>query len=153
MGECERFKYFSKCKVVKSKIKSVPSSFFCFTFLYLPSVFIHEPNEFIHVRMVNKLSEFKFTVQRLSDLVLTNSMGKGDFWVVLPPGWNLLSVTLWCLHPGHCCSSTHLLYNFVHYIQYNQFIPLGEEHFFVGAKGALQGHDLALPYRASVYLD
>ena len=110
LAECERFKYFSKCKVVKSKIKSVPSSFFGFTFLYLPNVFIYEPNEFIHVRVVNKLSKFKFTIQSLSGLVLTYSLDKGDFWVVLPPGWNLLSVTLWCLHPGYCCSSTHLLY-------------------------------------------
>ena len=149
LAECERFKYFSKCKVVKSKIKS---SFFGFTFLYLPNVFIHGPNEFIHVRVVNKLSKFKFTIQRLSDLVLTYSVSKGDFWVVISPGWNLLSVTLWCLHPGHCCSSTHLLYNVVHYIQYNQFIPLGKEHFFVRAKGALKGPDLAVPYRALVYL-
>ena len=145
LAECERFKYFSKCKVVKSKIKSVPSSFFELPFLYLPNVFIHEPNEFIHVRVVNKLSKFKFTIQRLSDLVLTYSVGKGDFQIILPSGWNLLSVTLWCLHPGHCYSSTHLLYNFVRYIQVNQF---GKEHFFVRAKGALQGPDLAVPYRA-----
>ena len=110
-----------KCKVAKSKIKSVPSSLFGLPFRYLPNVFIHEPNEFIHVRVVNKLSKFKFTTQRLSDVVLTYSVGKGDFQIVLPSGWNLLSVTLWCLHPGHCYSSTHLLYNFVHYIQYNQF--------------------------------
>ena len=148
--ECERFKYFSKCKVAKSKIKSVPSSFFAFTFLYLLNVFIHEPNEFIHVRVVNKLCKFLFTIQRLSDLVLTYSVGKGDFQIVLPPGGNLLSVTSWCLHPGHCYSSTHLLYNFVHYIQYNQF---GKKHFFVRAKGALKGPDLAVPYRAAVYLD
>ena len=115
---------------VKSQIKSVPSSFIGFTFLYLPNVFIHEPNEFIHVRVINKLSKFKFIVQRLSDLLLTYSV------VVLPPGWNLLSVTLLCLYPGHCCSSTHLLYNFVLYIQLNQSIPLGREHFFVRAKGA-----------------
>ena len=57
-------------------------------------MFIHEPNEFIHVRVVNKLSKFKFTVQRLSDLVLTYSVGKGDFQIVLPSGWNLLSVTV-----------------------------------------------------------
>ena len=145
LAECERFKYFSKCKVVKSKIKSVPSSLFELLFLDLPNVFIHEPNEFIHVRVVNKLSKFKFTTQRLSDLVLTYSVGKGDFQIVLPSGWNLLSVTLWCLHPGHCYSSTHLLYNFVHYIQFNQF---GKEHFFVRAKGALQRPDLAAPYRA-----
>ena len=62
LAECERFKYFSTCKVVKSKIKSVPSSFFGFTFLYLPNVFIHEPNELIHVRVVIKLSKFKFTI-------------------------------------------------------------------------------------------
>ena len=133
LAECERFKYFSKFKVVKSKIKSVPSSLFGFPFLYLLNVFVHEPNEFIHIRVVNKLSKFKFTTQRLSDLVLTYSVGKGDFQIVLPSGWNLLSVTLWCLHPGHCYSSTHLLYNFVHYIQFNQF---GKEHFFVRAKGA-----------------
>ena len=146
LAECERFKYFSKCKVAKSKkIKSVPSSLFELPFLYLPNVFIHEPNEFIHVRVVNKLSKFKFTTRRLSDLVLTYSVGKGDFQIVLPSGWNLLSVTLWCLHPGHCYSSTHLLYNFVHYIQFNQF---GEEHFFVRAKGALKGPVLAVPYRA-----
>ena len=149
LTECERFKYFSKCKVVKSKIKSVPSSFFGFTFLYLLNVFIHEHNEFIHVRVVNKLSKFQFTVQRWSDLVLTYSVGKGDFWTILPSSWSLLSVTLWCLHPGHCYSSTHLLYNFVHYIQYNQF---EKEYFFVRAKGALQGPDLAVPYRAPVYL-
>ena len=112
LAECERFKYFSKCKVLKSKIKSVPRSLFELPFLYLPNVSIHEPNEFIHVRVVNKLSKFKFTTQRF------------------PSGWNLLSVTLWCLHPGHCYSSTHLLYNFVHYIQFNQ------------------GPDLAVPYRA-----
>ena len=70
------FKYFSKCKVVKSKMKSL---FFGLPFLYLINVFIHEPNEFIHVRVVNKLSKFKFTTQRLSDLVLTYSVGKGDF--------------------------------------------------------------------------
>ena len=134
LAGCERFKYFSKCKVVKSKIKSVPSSLFWLPFLYLPNVFTHEPNEFIHVRVVNKLSKFKFTIQRLSDLVLTYSVGKGDFQIILPSGWNLLSVTLWCSHPGHCYSSTHLLYNFVHYIQFNQF---GKEHFFVRAKGAL----------------
>ena len=119
LAECERFKYFSKCKVVKSKIKSVPSSFFGFTFLYLPNVFIHEPKEFIHVRVVNKLSKFKFKVQGYS-------VGKGDFWVVLPPGWNLLSVTLWCLHPGHCCSSTHLLYNFVLYSVQSVYFPWGK---------------------------
>ena len=147
LAECERFKYFSKWKVVKSKIKSVPSSFFGLTFLYLLNVFIHEPNEFIHVRVVNKFSKFQFTIQRLSDLVLTYSVGKGDFWIVLPSSWNLLSV--WCLHPGHCYSSTHLLYKFVHYIQYSQF---EKEHFFVRAKGALQGPDLAVPYRAPVYL-
>ena len=111
LAECKRFKSFLKCKVVKSKKSSLPSSFFGFIFLYLPNVFIHKPNEFIHVRVVNKLSKFKFTVQRLSDLVLTYSMGKGDFQIILPSGWNLLSVTLWCLHPGHCYSSTHLLYN------------------------------------------
>ena len=138
LAECERFKYFSKCKVVKSKIKSVPSSLFELPFLYLPNVFIH-------VRVVNKLSKFKFTTQRLSDLVLTYSVGKGDFQIILPSGQNLLSVTLWCLHPGHCYSSTHLLYNFVHYIQFNQF---GKEHFFVRAKGALQAPDLAVPYKA-----
>ena len=104
---------------------------------------IHEPNEFIHVRVVNKLSKFKFTTLRLFDLVLTYSVGKGDFQTVPPSGWNLLSVNLWCLHPGHCYSSTHLLYNFVHYIQFNQF---GKEHFFVRAKGALQRPDLAIPY-------
>ena len=134
LAECERFKYFSKCKVVKSKIKSVPSSFFGLPFLYLPNVFIHEPNEFIHVKVVNKLSKLKFTTQRLSDLVLTYSVGKGDFQIVPPSGWNMLSVTLWCLHPEHCYSSTHLLYNFVHYIQSNQF---GKEHFFVRAKGGM----------------
>ena len=99
LAEYERFKYFSKCKVVKSKIKKCTKFIFGITFLYLPNVFIHEPNEFIHVRVVNKLSKFKFTIQRLSDLVLTYSVGKGDFWIVLPLGWNLLSVTLWCLHP------------------------------------------------------
>ena len=79
LAECERFKYFSKCKVAKSKIKSVPSSLFELPFLYLPNVFIHEPNEFIHVRVVNKLSKFKFTTQRLTSVVLTYSVGKGDF--------------------------------------------------------------------------
>ena len=136
-------------KWLKVKIKSVSSSFFGFTVLYLQNVFIHEPNEFIHVRVVNKLSKFKFTIQSLSDLVLTYSVGKGDFQIIPPSGWNLLSVTLWCLHPGHCYSSTHLLYNFVHYIQYNQF---GTEHFFVRAKIALKGPDLAVPYRTPVYL-
>ena len=150
LAECERFKYFQSAKWSKVKIKSVPSSFFGLPFLYLPNVLIHEPNEFIHVRVVNKLSKVKFTVQRLSDLVLTYSVGKGDFWIVLPSSWNLLSVTLWCLHLEHCCSSTHVLYNFVHYIQFNQFFPLGEEHFFVRAKRALQGTDLAVPYRAPV---
>ena len=145
LAKCERFKYFSKCKVVKLKIKSLPSSFFELPFLYLPNVFIYEPNEFIHVRVVNKLSKFKFTTQRLSDLVLTYSVGKGDFQIIPPSDWNLLSVTLWCLHPGQCYSSTHLLYNFVHYIQFNQF---GKELFFVRAKRALQGSDLAVPYRA-----
>ena len=109
LAECKRFKPFQSTKWLKVKIKSVPNSFFGFTFLYLPNVFIHEPNEFIHVRVVNKLSKFKFTVQRLSDLVLTYSVGKGDFQIIPPSGWNLLSVTLWCLHPGHCYSSTHLL--------------------------------------------
>ena len=83
LAECKRFKSFLKCKVVKSRNQSSPSSFFGFTFLYLPNVFIHEPNEFIHVRVVNKLSKFKFTTQRLSDLVLTYSVGKGDFQIVL----------------------------------------------------------------------
>ena len=111
LAECERFKYLSKCKVAKSKTKSAPSFLFGLPFLYLPNVFIHEPNEFIHVRVVNKVSKFKFTIQRLSDLVLTYSMGKGDFQIILPSGWNLLSVTLWCLHPGivtvqHTCCTT-----------------------------------------------
>ena len=109
LAECKRFKPFQSTMWLKVKIKSVPSSFFGFTFLYLPNVFIHEPYEFIHVRVVNKLSEFKFTVQRLSDLMLTYSVGKGDFQIIPPSGWNLLSVTLWCLHPGHCYSSTYLL--------------------------------------------
>ena len=110
LAECERFKYFSRYKVVKSKIKSVPSSLFGLPFLYLLNVFMHERNEFI-CQMVNKFSKFKFTTQRLSDLVLTYSVGKGDFLIIPPSSWNLLSVTLWCLHPGHCYSSTHLLYN------------------------------------------
>ena len=129
----------------QTKIKSVPSSLFGLPFLYLPNVFIHEPNELIHVRVVNKLSKFKFTTQKLSDLVLTYSVGKSDFQIIPPSGWSLLSVTLWCLHPGHCYSSTYLLYKFVHYIQFNHF---GKKHFFVRAKGALQGPDLAVPYRA-----
>ena len=55
LAGCKRFKSFSKCKVVKSKnVKSSPSSFFGFTFLYLPNVFIHELNEFIHVRAVKQ---------------------------------------------------------------------------------------------------
>ena len=146
LAECKRFKSFPKCKVVKSKnIKSSSSSFFGFTFLYLPNVFIHEPNEFIHVRVVKQLSKFKFTIRRLSDLVLMYSVGKGHFQMILPSGWNLLSVTLWCLHPGHCYSSTHLLYNFVHHTQFNQF---GREQFFVRAKRALKGPDLAVLYRA-----
>ena len=136
---------FQSAKWPNQKLKVYQVNFFELPFLYLPNVFIHEPNEFIHVRVVNKLSKFKFTPQRLSDLVLTYSVGKGDFQIVLPSGWNLLSVTSWCLHPGHCYSLTHLLYNFVHYIQFNQF---GKEHFFVRAKGALQGPDLAVPYRA-----
>ena len=123
--------------MVKSKIQKV--LIFLLPFLYLPNVLIHEPNEFIHVRVVNKLSKFQFTIQRLSDLVLTYSVGKGDFQIIPPSGGNLLSVTLWCLH---CYSSTHLLYNFVHRIQYNQF---DKEHFFVRAKGALQGPDLLYP--------
>ena len=126
LAECERFKYFQSAKWSKIKIKSVPSSFFGLPFLHLPNVLMHEPNEFIHDRVVNKLSKFKFTVQRLPDLVLTYSVGKGDFWIILPSSWSLLSVTLWCLYPGHCCSSTHLLYNFIHYIQFSQFIPLGK---------------------------
>ena len=96
LAECKRFKSFSKCKVVKIKnTKSSPSSFFGFTFLYLPNVYIYEPNEFIHVRVVKQLSKFKFTIQRLTSLVLTYSVSKGDFQIVLPSGWNLLSVTLW----------------------------------------------------------
>ena len=146
LAECKRFQSFPKCKVVKRKnIKSSPSSFFGFTFLYLPDVFIHEPNEFIHVRVVKQTLQIQITVHRLSDLVLTYSVGKGDFQIILPSGWNLSSVTLWCLHPGHCYSSTHLLYNFVHHTQFNQF---GREHFFVRAKRALKGPDLAVPYRA-----
>ena len=150
LAECERFKYFQSTKWSKVKIRSVQSSFSGLPFLYLPNVLMYEPNEFIHVRVVNKLSKFQFPIQRLSDLVLTYSVGKGDCQIIPPYGGNLLSVTLWCFHPGHCYSSTHLLYNFVHYIQYNQF---GKEHFFVRAKGALQGPDLAVPYRAPVYLD
>ena len=142
LAECKRFKSFLKCKVVKSKNQKFTKFIFGFTFLYLPNVFIH-------VRMVNKLPTFKFTVQRLSDLVLTYSVGKDDFQIILPSGWNLLSVTLWCLHPGHCYSSTHLLYNFVHHTHFNQF---GREHFFVRAKRALKRPDLAVPYRAPVYL-
>ena len=111
LAECKKFKSFQGAKWLKVKIKSVPSSFFGFTFLYLPNVFIHEPNEFIHVRVVNKLSKFKFTIQRLSGLVLTYSVGKGDCQIILPSGGNLLSVILWCLHPGHCYSSTHLLWS------------------------------------------
>ena len=145
LAECERLKYFQSAKWSKVKIKGVPSSFFGLPFLYLPNVLTHEPNEFIHVRVVNKLSKFQFPIQRLSDLVLTYSVGKGDCQIVPPSGGNLLSVTLWCLHPGHSNSSTHLLYNFANYIQYNQF---GKEHFFVRAKGAFQGPDLAVPYRA-----
>ena len=49
LAECKR------CKSFKSKsTKSSSSSFFEFTFLYLPNVFIHEPNEFIHVRVVKQ---------------------------------------------------------------------------------------------------
>ena len=64
LTECKRFKSFPKCKVVKSKnTKSSPSSFFGITFLYLPNVFIHEPNELIHVRVVkqtpNSNSQFR----------------------------------------------------------------------------------------------
>ena len=81
LAECERFNYFSE--VQGSQIKGVPSSFYWLPFLYLPNVFIHEPNEFIHVRVVNKLSKFKFTIQRLSDLVLTSSVGKGDCQIIL----------------------------------------------------------------------
>ena len=55
LAECKRYKSFSKCKMVKSKnTKSSPSSFFGFTFLYLPNVSIHGPNEFIHVRVVKQ---------------------------------------------------------------------------------------------------
>ena len=105
-----------------------------FTFLYLPNVLIHEPNEFIHVRVVHRLSKFKFTVQRLSDLVLTYSVGKGDFWVVLPPGWNLLSVTVWCLCPGHCCSSTLLLCSLSTIFSTISLFPLGKSIFCVKSK-------------------
>ena len=135
--------------MVKSKNQKCTNFIFGLPFLYLPNVLIYEPNEFMHVRVVNKLSKFQFKIQRLSDLGLTYSVGKGDFQIVPPSGGNLLSVTLWCLHPGYCYSLTYLLYNFVHYIQYNQF---DKEHFFVRAKEALQGPDLAVPYRAPVYL-
>ena len=55
LAECKRPKSFSKCKVVKiENTKSSPSSFFGFTFLYLPNVYIYEPNEFIHVRVVKQ---------------------------------------------------------------------------------------------------
>ena len=55
LAECKRLKSFSKCKVVKIKnTKSSPSPFFGFTFLYLPNVYIHEPKEFIHVRVVKQ---------------------------------------------------------------------------------------------------
>ena len=122
LAECKRLKSFPKCKVVKiNNSKSSPSPFSGFTFLYLPNVYIYEPKEFIHVRVVKQLSKFKVTIQRLTSVVLTYSVSKGDFQIILPSGWNLLSVTLWCLHPGHCDSSTHLLYNFVHHTQFNQF--------------------------------
>ena len=51
---------FKSVKWLIVKVKSVPSSFLGLPFLYLPNVFIHEPSEFIHVRVVNKLSKFKF---------------------------------------------------------------------------------------------
>ena len=106
LAECKRFKPYQSTKWLKVKIKSVPSSFFGFTFLYLPNVFLHEPNEFIHVRVVNKLSKFKFTVQRLSDLVLAYSVGRLPDCTFI--WWERV---VWCLHPGHCYSSTHLLWS------------------------------------------
>ena len=54
LAECKRFIPFQSTKWLKVKIKNVPSSFFGFTFLYLPNVFI--PNEFIHVRVVTSRS-------------------------------------------------------------------------------------------------
>ena len=55
LAECKRLKSFPKCKVVKiNNTKSSPSPFFGFTFLYLPNVYIYEPNEFIHVRVVKQ---------------------------------------------------------------------------------------------------
>ena len=86
LAGCERFKYFQSAKWSKVKMKSVPCSFSGLPFLYLPNVLIHEPNMFIHVRVVNKLSKFQFTIQRLSDLVLTYSVGKGDFQIIPPSG-------------------------------------------------------------------
>ena len=143
---CKRLKSFPKCKVVKiNNSKSSPSPFLGFTFLYLPNVYIYEPKEFIHVRVVKQTLKIQIHNSEVTSVVLTYAVGKGDFQIVLPSGWNLLAVTLWCLHPGHCYSSTHLLYNFVHHTQFNQF---GREHFFVRAKRALKGPDLAVPYRA-----
>ena len=110
LAECKRLKSFPKCNMVKiNNSKSSPSPFFGFTFLYLPNVYIYEPNEFIHVRVVKQTLKIQIHNSEVTSVVLTYSVSKGDFQIILPSGWNLLSVTLWCLHPGHCYSSTHLL--------------------------------------------
>ena len=51
LAECKRF------KLVKLKSKRLPSIFSGLTFLYLPNVYIHEPNEFIHVRKLKTNSQ------------------------------------------------------------------------------------------------
>ena len=92
--------------MVKSKNQKCTKFIFWVHFLYLPNVFLHEPNEFIHVRVVNKLSKFKFTIQRLSGLVLTYSVGKGDFQIILPSGWKFaLYCFFFCVY---CVLTDHL---------------------------------------------
>ena len=65
LAECKRFKPFQSTKWLKVKIKSVPSSFFGFTFLYLPNVLLHEPNEFIHVRVVKKTLQIQIHISEV----------------------------------------------------------------------------------------
>ena len=52
-GKVRKFPNFQSAKVVKKlKSKKLPSSFLGLNFLHLPNVLIHEPNEFIHVRIL-----------------------------------------------------------------------------------------------------
>ena len=48
-------RYFDPSRYIKVKIRSLPSSIPGLTFLYLPNVLIHEPNEFIHVRKLKTI--------------------------------------------------------------------------------------------------